>query len=63
MNDFKQFLVEEIQKQARQIETDMARGSATDFGDYKFHCGRHRGLLTVVGLIQEIDERMEQDDG
>lgn len=55
-------LAQEIDKACRVIEEDLALGKATEIGEYKFACGRYRGLLTAKDIIIETAQRMEQDD-
>ena len=33
-----------------------------DFGEYKFACGRYRGMLTVKDFIIETAQKLEEDD-
>jgi hypothetical protein len=37
-------------------------GKASEIGDYKFACGRYRGLLTAKDIIIETAKKLEQDD-
>jgi hypothetical protein len=37
-------------------------GKASEIGEYKFACGRYRGLLTAKDIIIETAQQMEQDD-
>lgn len=55
-------LAQEIDKACRVIEEDLALGKANEIGEYKFACGRYRGLLTAKDIIIETAQRMEQDD-
>lgn len=55
-------LTQEIDKLCRSIEEDLAAGHIKDFGEYKFACGRYRGLLTAKDVIIETAQRLENDD-
>ena len=62
MSDIIRYLTDQISKECRVIEEDLAAGHAKDMGEYKFACGRYRGLLTVKGMLMELAERLEHDD-
>lgn len=62
MNDLLKYLAGKIDEDIANIEHDLAQGHAKDHGEYKFHCGRYRGLLTAKNHIIEAAERMEHDD-
>lgn len=55
-------LAKQIDEACRAIETDLAAGHVKDFGEYKFACGRYRGLLTAKDIVIETAHRMEDDD-
>lgn len=55
-------LAEKIDEACKAIETDLAAGHVKDFGEYKFACGRYRGLLTAKDIIIETSRLMEDDD-
>ena len=55
-------LSKKMDEEIKVITDDLARGSAKDFGDYQFACGRIRGLMTSKGLLVELAERMDSDD-
>lgn len=55
-------LAQKIDEACKAIETDLAAGHVKDFGEYKFACGRYRGLLTAKDIIIETAQRMEEDD-
>lgn len=56
------YLSDKIQEELKVIEADLALGTAKDHGDYKFACGRYRGLLMANNIIIETAQRMENDD-
>lgn len=55
-------LAQKIDEACKAIETDLAAGHAKDHGEYKFACGRYRGLLTAKDMIIELAHQMEHDD-
>ena len=62
MNDLLKYLADKLDDECRVIENDLALGKCTDFGEYKFACGRYRGLLNAKNILIETAERMEHDD-
>lgn len=62
MSDLLQYLSKKVQDELKVIESDLALGNASDHGEYKFACGRYRGLLMANNIIIETAERMEADD-
>lgn len=56
------YLASRIDEKLRDIEADMALGKAADFEAYKFACGIYRGLLVAKGLIQDTEEKVNNDD-
>jgi len=62
MTDILKYLSKKIQDELKVIEEDTAKGTAKDFGDYKFACGIYRGLLMANNIIMETAQRMENDD-
>ena len=55
-------LAHRIDEACKDIERDLAMGKASDIGEYKFACGRYRGLLTAKDIIIETAQKLEQDD-
>jgi len=55
-------LAHRIDEACKDIERDLAMGKASEIGDYKFACGRYRGLLTAKDIIIETAQKLEQDD-
>lgn len=62
MNDLLKYLSDKIDEDLKAIEADLALGKAPDIGEYKFACGRYRGLLTAKNHIIETAQRMDNDD-
>ena len=57
-----QYLSSRIREEQKQIENDMAMGSAKTYEDYRFAAGIYRGLLIANNLILETAERLETHD-
>jgi len=55
-------IAQRIDEACKAIEGDLAAGHVKDFSDYKFACGRYRGLLTAKDIIIETAQQLEQDD-
>ncbi len=55
-------LAQKIDEACRVIETDLAAGHVKEFGEYKFACGRYRGLLMAKDIIIETAQHLENDD-
>lgn len=62
MNDILKYLAGKFDDELRVIEADLALGKAPDIGEYKFACGRYRGLLTAKNILIETADRLERDD-
>jgi len=62
MSDLLKYLSSKIDDELKVIEGDLALGKAPDIGEYKFACGRYRGLLMAKNILIETAQRMEQDD-
>lgn len=63
MNDqLLKYLADQIDDDLKRIEEDLALGKAPDIGEYKFACGRYRGLLMAKDIIIETARKMEHDD-
>ena len=60
--DLFKYLADEISTQCRNIEEQLALGHIKEFGDYKFACGRYRGLLEAKEIIIQAAKRYENDE-
>ena len=60
--DLFKYLADEISAQCRSIEEQLALGHTKEFGDYKFACGRYRGLLEAKEIIIQTAKRYEDDE-
>ena len=61
-DDILKYLSSKLDDELKVIEADLALGTAKDHGEYKFACGRYRGLLMSKNIIIETAQRMEHDD-
>jgi len=60
--DMLRHIAGKLQEDIRHMSDDMARGTAKDFGDYKYACGIVRGLMLAVNHMAEAADRMEGGD-
>ena len=60
--DLLEHLSARIQAEIKVLSDDMARGTAKDFGDYKYACGIVRGLMIANNFIIETAERLNNSD-
>jgi hypothetical protein len=61
-NELIRHLISKIDADCATIERQLALGHAKDIGDYKFACGRYRGLLNAKDILIITAESMENDD-
>lgn len=55
-------IAQKIDEACKVIENDLAAGHVKDFSEYKFACGRYRGLLTAKDILIEVAHQLEKDD-
>jgi hypothetical protein len=60
--DLLEHLSTRLQAEIKVLSDDMARGTAKDFGDYKYACGIVRGLMIANNFIIETAERLNNSD-
>ena len=56
------YLTGKLTEEITAIEGTLAMGKANDYAEYKFLCGKHRGLLVANQLIIDLADRMREDD-
>lgn len=56
------YLAKEIAKVRDENSAFLAAGRASDFAEYRHVCGFIRGLNTAEQLINDLVQRMDQDD-
>jgi hypothetical protein len=61
-NDLIRYLCSKIDEDLRTIEGQLALGHIKEFGDYKFVCGRYRGLLNVKDILITAAKQVENED-
>ena len=61
-SDLIKYLSSKLDEDLKVIEADLALGTAKDHGEYKFACGRYRGLLMAKNHLIETAQKMENDD-
>lgn len=52
----------QIKQEVESIGASVAAGSAKDYAEYQYLCGKIRGLLIAQDLIIDLKERMETSD-
>lgn len=60
--DLFKHLADQISAECSSIEGQLALGHIKEFGDYKFACGRYRGLLEAKDIIIQTAKRYEDDE-
>lgn len=61
-DDLLKYLSDKIQDEIKVMSDDTARGTAKDFGDYKYACGIIRGLMMANNHLIETAERLNNSD-
>lgn len=61
-DDLLKYLSDELQKEIAKHSESLARGTAEDFGDYKYSCGIIRGLMIANNNLMETAERLNNSD-
>lgn len=61
-NELIRYLCSKIDEDLRTIEEQLALGQVKDIGDYKFACGRYRGLLNAKDILITTVKKMEEED-
>lgn len=61
-DDLLKYLADKLQADIKHMTDDLAKGTAKDFGDYKYACGIVRGLLMANNHLIETAEKMEDGD-
>ena len=61
-SDLLVYLSNKVQEEITRLSDDMSRGTAKDFGEYKYVCGIVRGLMMTNSVLEETSQRMEKDD-
>ena len=56
------YLIDKVKTEIAVVETDLARGGAKDFADYRHACGKVDGFRKVLNILQDIEQRMETDE-
>jgi hypothetical protein len=57
-----EYVLSKIKDEVKNMEYDIARGTAKDYAEYQYLCGKLRGLLVAEDIIKALKERMEKDD-
>lgn len=57
-----EYLLKQINAEIEGLNVNLGRGSAKDYAEYQFLCGKIRGLLVAEDIIKALKERLEKDD-
>jgi hypothetical protein len=57
-----EYVLSKLKDEVKNMEYDIARGTAKDYAEYQYLCGKLRGLLVAEDIIKALKERMEKDD-
>jgi hypothetical protein len=57
-----EYVLSKVKDEVKNMEYDIARGTAKDYAEYQYLCGKLRGLLVAEDIIKALKERMEKDD-
>jgi len=55
-------ILSKIDDKVSQLQMSLADGKAEDFSEYKKMCGEVKGLLTARLYIQDLQERITNND-
>lgn len=56
------YLLTKLSEEVKQIQTSLGSGSAKDYAEYQYQCGKIRGLLVAEGQLLDLKKRMEDSD-
>ena len=62
IDQYLSLLSSKIDDKVSQLQMSLADGKAEDFSEYKKMCGEVKGLLTARLYIQDLQERVTQND-
>ena len=57
-----EYINSEINEKIKQLEDYTTLGQLTSYEEYKFLCGQIRGLLTARDIMNDLKNKMENDD-
>lgn len=55
-------LNKEIDSRIQMILDNLGRGSATDYAEYRYHCGITYGLYAMKTYIEELKHNLEDEE-
>jgi hypothetical protein len=62
IDKYLKLLASKIDDKVSQLQMSIADGKADDYAEYKKICGEVKGLLTARLYIQDLQERVTQND-
>lgn len=55
-------LYQKINEQIKELRESLGSGTAKDFAEYQFVCGKIRGLLIAQMEMNDLKQRLENSD-
>ena len=56
------YLSKQVNSEITIISDELARGAAGDYGEYRYLCGRVRGLMVANDLLRAAAEKMQMGE-
>jgi hypothetical protein len=60
--DASDLLIQQLKEEVQEIQTSLSSGRAQDYANYQYLCGKIRGLLIAIELIDDLKQKMENSD-
>ena len=57
-----EYINSEINEKIKQLEDHTTLGHLASYEEYKFLCGQIRGLLTARDIMNDLKNKLENDD-
>lgn len=59
--DVKSRIISAIEEKVVRVRNEVAGGSARDFAEYRHMCGRVRGLIDAVDIMNDVFKELNDD--
>jgi hypothetical protein len=60
--DASDLLIQQMRTEVQSVQENLSSGRAKDYADYQYLCGKIRGLLIAIELIDDLKQKMENSD-
>jgi hypothetical protein len=57
-----EYLLDQYKDRMSMLQNALARGSCSDYDEYRYVCGQLRGLEAACAIIIDLEERLENSD-